>query len=105
MYAAYVRDPELARLIFRQRYVGDAASRRFGLESTATCQELLAEPFAQVYGERGPLILEALTYLIRGITWDTIISYGADFGGVVEQESFARRVRDLIELALPECPS
>jgi len=98
---AYTRQPDMLRMLFRQQFGGDPASNLRRRESTARFQAMLAAPFAALYGERGPAILEALGIVTSGILWDAIVTHGARFTDVVAQPSFARRVRNLMELAMP----
>lgn len=96
--------PEFGQMLLREQMAHHEASLDFMATGTASWAARVTAPLQVLYGEHALPLAEMLYEVMAGIFWDAILSYGRTFPEVVRQEYFTRRVRAVLELALPEPP-
>jgi AcrR family transcriptional regulator len=100
-FYTYVGLPDLVRMLLREQIVNEPTSVASGMRIASRFPEVLGPAFERVYGARGRLLQETLDVLLAGILWNEILERGAQFSRAVASAAFRKRVRGLIELALP----
>lgn len=98
---AYNQHSDLMRMLFREQMSGEPASIAFSERSRNAYKGLFLPSFISLYGDDGHVIIDALSAMLTGLSWDAMLAYGADFGRVAEQEAFLQRARAMVELAMP----
>lgn len=98
---AYNEHSDLMRMLFREQMAGEAASIAFSARSRNAYKGLFLPSFIALFGDEAHAIIDALSAMLLGLSWDAMLAYGADFGRVAEQEAFLQRARAMIELAIP----
>jgi len=100
-FNAWVDSVGLMRILFQQSLEGDRLAIAFRRSVIAGYLDAMIPSFAAVYGERAPRIAEAQLHTLTGLVTDTMLRYGPAFREVAGQESFRRRLRRLLDRALP----
>jgi AcrR family transcriptional regulator len=100
----YANQGELVRMMLREQLCGRDESIQFRRTFNENYYAVYGPPLLSLYGPDGMLILEAIMFMLSGVIWEAVLSYGDDIDEVVSQAAFQARVRGLLELALPPEP-
>lgn len=101
MFAWWTARPDLGAMLLREQIANDQQSIEFIRSSDETWDAAVTQPLMAYAGEGGRDTAALLFDMLAGIFWDAILSYGDSFGETVEQEYFQRRVRAMVDLAIP----
>ncbi len=102
-FYAWTRSVGLLRVLLEQALGGNERATAFRQELLERYRAGKLPSARRLYGEAGDLILEAVFHATSGLLYDAMLEHGDTFTEVVNQDSFRRRLRRLIEQALP-CP-
>jgi AcrR family transcriptional regulator len=103
-FYAYAAEGEMVRIMLREQLCGGEESLEFRKQMNESWCGMYGPPLTRLYGDRALLILNALLLTLCGLLWDAALSYGDTLQEVARQPAFRSRVRDLLDLALPEEP-
>lgn len=102
-FLAWTRSVALLRVLLERALGGDERATRFRQEVLDRYRAGTLPSARRIYGEAGDLVVDTVLHAAAGLLYDTMLRYGDTFTEVVGQDSFRRRLRRLIEQALP-CP-
>jgi|GEM_PF-6362874 len=102
MFAWWAARPEFGQMLLREQLANDERSIDFIRSSDDTWDAAVTQPLMAYAGDDGREIAGLLFDMLAGVFWDAILTYGDNFAEVAGQEYFQRRIRAMVELAIPE---
>ena len=93
--------PELARMLLREQLAGEESSVAFMLNGEASWHEGVNLPLRKLIGSGADEVSALLVDLMAGVFWDSVLTFGDQFSETVRQSYFQRRLRKMIDLAIP----
>lgn len=102
VFLRYGDNPDLVRLALREQMSGEPTAICFRTKCEETFRRMTADFFEHHYREGGRVIQTAVFMLLSGTFWDAILRFGDQFEAVVTQQSFQRRLREMMLATLPE---
>ncbi len=101
MFAWWGEHPELARMLLREQLAGEESSVAFMLRSESWWHDGVTLPLRKLIGPIGDRVSDTLFDLYLGVFWDSVLSFGDRFSESAGQPYFQRRLRKMIDLAIP----
>jgi AcrR family transcriptional regulator len=101
MFAWWAARPDLGQMLLREQLANDQQSIDFLRSSDETWDAAVTQPMMAFAGEEGRDVAALLFDMLAGVFWDAILTYRDNFSEVVEQEYFQRRLRTMVDLAIP----
>ncbi|MBE7519701.1 MAG: TetR/AcrR family transcriptional regulator [Thermoflexaceae bacterium] len=102
-FYAWTRSVALLRVLLGQVLRGDERATDFRRDLLERFRAGRLPSAQEIYGARGEIVLETVFQAVSGVLYDTVFQHGDTFQEVVNQDSFRRRLRRIIDQALP-CP-
>lgn len=93
--------PEYGQMLLREQLTGQEASVAFLRGGDARWHDHVTVPLRELVGEGADEASEMLLDIICGVFWDGILSFGSQFTETAGQPFFQRRLRAMIDLAIP----
>lgn len=97
--------PTFGRMLLREQLAAEEASIAFMLNSEASWHDCVGRPLRKLIGMQADEVASTISEMLSGLFWDALLSYDNHFSETVNQPFFQRRLRSMIELAIPETPS
>ena len=98
----WIAHPKLGQMILRGQLANEDPALQYLAASEASWDRLVTEPLTQVAGEAASDLSNLISDLLWGIYSDAVFAYGENTWEVAGQEYYQRRLRAMVELALPE---
>lgn len=102
-FYVWARNAGLLRVLFQQSLEGDETAREFRRRVLDEYRDGMLPSARRLYGEAGDLVIDAVIYCLTGLVFDVMFHYGSAVPEIVVEDSFRRRLRRIIDQALP-CP-
>ena len=93
--------PEFGQMLLREQLAGEETSVAFMSSSDGPWHDQITLPLRKLIGSRGDDVSAMVFDMLAGVLWDALLSYGDHFSDSVHQEYFQRRLRAMVELAIP----
>lgn len=100
-FTKYAGSSNLVRLSFREQISGTSAAVQFHRDNDTTYRDIIGPFFREYYGEGAGQMEDLVTFMLSGLFWDAILQYGDEFETVVRADAFQKRLRKLLQSALP----
>ena len=100
-FTGYAASADLVRLSFREQISGAPAGVQFRRDNDATYRQMIRPFFVKYYGDEAGQREDLATFLLSGLFWDAILTYGDSFERVVREDCFQQNLHQLLRSVLP----
>lgn len=101
LFGWWTSRPEFGQMLLREQLSSEATSVAFIGNASEAWHAGVTEPLGRLLGEDASDTSEMLFDMLAGVFWDAILSFGNSFAESVGQDFFLRRVRMMVDLAIP----
>ncbi len=98
----WIAHPKLGQMILRGQLANEEPALQYLAASEAEWDRLVTLPWTQIAGEAAGDLSNLISDLLWGLYSDAVLSFGENTLEVASQAFFQRRLRETVELALPE---
>lgn len=95
---------DLGQMVLRGQLSSETPALQYLAASEAQWDDLVTRPLGELCGEAAAEVSNLVSDLLWGIYSDAILSFGEGASQVAAQEYFQDRLRQMLEMALPEWP-
>lgn len=98
----WLAHPELGQMILRGQLANEEPALQYLAASEAQWDRLVTEPLIALVGEAAGEVSDLVSDIMWGLYSDAVLAYGGSAREVASQDVFQRRLREVVDLALPE---